>query len=79
MKKWLWKFLIPLEIRFKHGSNWFQVYFVKTEKVDTDDYSLMFDSFLISVPGLEEDGKWNYDVIVYPKAEEFVYNLNQYL
>ena len=48
------------------------LYYVKTEKIDTADYTLIFDNFLISVPDLNEDGTWNYDVNVYPKAEEFI-------
>lgn len=50
------------------------LYFVKTEQIDTDNYKLLFDSFLISVPNLEEDGTWNYDVSVYPKVEEYIPN-----
>jgi len=47
------------------------LYFVKTQKIDTDDYTLLFDNFLISVPDLDENGLWNYDVSVYPKAESY--------
>jgi len=48
------------------------LYFVKTNKIDTLDYTLQFDSFLINIPDLLEDGTWNYDVYVYPKAEEYI-------
>lgn len=48
------------------------LYFVKTEKIDTKDYTLIFDNFLISVPDLQEDGTWNYDVSVFPKAETYI-------
>lgn len=47
------------------------LYFIKIDKIDTDDYTLLFDSFLISVPELLDDGTWNYDIEVYPKAEEY--------
>lgn len=53
------------------------LYFVKTEKIDTEDYTLLFDSFLISIPNLSEDGSWNYDVLVYPKVEEYVLRGNK--
>lgn len=48
------------------------LYFVRTDRIDNDSYSLLFDSFIVSVPGIDESGSWNYDVSVYPKAEEFV-------
>ena len=48
------------------------LYFVKTEKIDTKDYTLIFDNFLISIPALNEDGTWNYNVDVYPKALEYI-------
>lgn len=48
------------------------LYFVKTEKINSDSYTLLFDSFLISVPNLDENGSWNYDVSVYPKALEYI-------
>ena len=48
------------------------LYFVKIDKIDTDDYTLLFDSFLISVPELLNNGTWNYDIDVYPKAEEYI-------
>lgn len=47
------------------------LYFIKTDKINTEDYTLLFDSFLISVPELISDGTWNYDVNTYPKAEEY--------
>ena len=47
------------------------LYFVKTEKIDTEDYTLLFDSFLLNIPDLNEDGTWNYDVNVYPKVEKY--------
>lgn len=48
------------------------LYFIKTDKIDTKDYTLIFDEFLISIPALNEDGTWNYDVQVFPKAEEYI-------
>lgn len=48
------------------------LYYIKTDKIDTKDYTLLFDNYLISVPDLNEDGSWNYDVSVYPKAEEYI-------
>lgn len=47
------------------------LYFVETEKIDKEDYTLLFDSFLLNIPDLNEDGYWNYDVNVYPKAQSF--------
>lgn len=47
------------------------LYFVKTDMLDNDNYSLLFESFFINLPGIDNDGNWNYDVSVYPKAEEF--------
>lgn len=47
------------------------LYLVNTEKVNKKNYSLVFDSALINVPGLEKNGDWNYDVIVYPKVYEY--------
>lgn len=47
------------------------MYFVITEKIDTKDYSLLFKSFLISVPTLNEEGTWNYDVSACPKPLMF--------
>ncbi len=48
------------------------LYLVKTNKINTDNYQLLFDSFLISIPNLEENGQWNYDVTVYPKAKSYL-------
>jgi len=47
------------------------LYFIKTEKIDTEDYTLIFDSFLLNIPDLQEDGYWNYNIDVYPKIEEY--------
>jgi len=47
------------------------LYFIKIDKIDTDDYTLLFDSFLINLPELIEDGTWNYEVEVYSKAESY--------
>lgn len=47
------------------------LYFVETEKIDKEDYALLFDSFLLNIPDLNEEGYWNYDVDVYPKAQSF--------
>lgn len=48
------------------------LYFIKTEKIDTLDYTLEFDSILINIPDLQEDGTWNYDISIYPKAKEHI-------
>ena len=48
------------------------LYFIKTDKIDTKDYTLIFDEFLISIPALNENGTWNYNVEVFPKAEEYI-------
>ena len=48
------------------------LYFIKTDKIDTDNYTLLFDSLLISIPDLTDDGIWNYDVTINPKAEEYI-------
>ena len=48
------------------------LYFVKMEKIDKDDYVLIFDNFLLSVPNLGEDGYWDYDVSIYPKVESYI-------
>lgn len=48
------------------------LYFIKTDKIDTKDYTLLFDSFLLSIPELKEDGTWNYDISVYPKTEMYI-------
>ena len=48
------------------------LYFIETEKIDREDYTLLFDSFLLNIPDLNEDDYWNYDVNVYPKAQSFI-------
>lgn len=53
------------------------LYFVKTEKIDTSEYTLLFEPFLISIPNLEDGGTWNYDVSVYPKVSEYIYKYNK--
>ncbi|MBQ6817858.1 MAG: hypothetical protein IJO27_05440 [Bacilli bacterium] len=50
------------------------LYLVVTEKIENNDYSLVFESFLISVPNLDERGDWNYNLDVYPKVSEYVKN-----
>jgi len=47
------------------------LYLVKTEKIAIENYELVFDSFLINVPELKEDGSWKYNVTAYPKALEY--------
>lgn len=44
------------------------LYLVVTETINTDDYILEFDSFLISLPNLNENGYFDYEVNVKPKA-----------
>lgn len=46
------------------------LYFIKTEPITTEDYTIIFDDFLVSVPTLNKDGTWNYDVNAYPKLEK---------
>ena len=48
------------------------LYYVKPSIIDTSDYILKFDNFLISIPDLKDDGTWNYDALVYPKEEEYI-------
>ena len=47
------------------------LYFIKTNKIDTKNYTLIFDSFLLNLPELTSDGTWNYNLEVYPKIEEY--------
>ena len=47
------------------------LYFIKTNKIDTKDYTLIFDSFLLNLPELTSNGTWNYNLEVYPKIEEY--------
>ena len=44
------------------------LYLVRSSKVDTDEYTLNFNSFLVNAPTVTEDGKWSYDIIAYPKG-----------
>lgn len=48
------------------------LYLIKTPQITTSTYTLQFDTFLISIPNLKENGTWNYDVTVNPKAEEYL-------
>lgn len=48
------------------------LYLVKTDKIDTEDYTLMFEECLLNIPMINEDGTWNYEVTVNPKAEEYI-------
>ena len=48
------------------------LYFIKTNKIDTKNYTLIFDSFLLNLPELTSDGTWNYNLEVYPKIEEYI-------
>lgn len=47
------------------------LYYVKTQEIDEKDYKLSFESFLISVPSLDDNNKWNYDVKAFPKPYVF--------
>lgn len=47
------------------------LYLVVTENIDEEDYILQFDSFLISLPNLNADGYFEYDVKVEPKPVSF--------
>lgn len=46
------------------------LYFIKTDKINTKDYSYIFDNSLISIPTLSKDGEWLYDIDIYPKIEK---------
>ena len=52
------------------------LYFIKTDLIDSREYTLSFDSFLINFPSLDEDGIWNYEFEVYPKAESYIPKYN---
>lgn len=43
------------------------LYLIETDEINTEKYTLSFEPFLINLPDLN-DGYWNYDVNVYPKA-----------
>ena len=44
------------------------LYLTTTEKVISDDYIYSFDSALVALPGLENDGTWQYEVSVNAKS-----------
>ena len=48
------------------------LYLIETAVIVDDNYTLKFSPFLINLPELMEDGNWNYDVFVYPKAFSYV-------
>lgn len=48
------------------------LYFIETEKIDNENYTLSFSSHLIHIPDLNEDGYWNYDINIYPKPSKFI-------
>ena len=50
------------------------LYLVVTEKIENSDYSLSFESFLVSVPNLDKLGYWDYDLDVFPKVSEYIKN-----
>lgn len=50
------------------------LYFVETEKIDNETYTLEFDKFLINLPNLSEVGKWEYGVVANPKIIEHTKN-----
>jgi len=50
------------------------LYLIETEKIIEENYTLLFDSFLLNIPDLNELGYWNYDVKVFPKAKTFTPN-----
>lgn len=43
------------------------LYLVMNNRIQTEDYALEFQNFLINLPALNTDGRWNYDVEVSPK------------
>lgn len=48
------------------------LYLIETEMVDEDKYTLKYDEILINLPQLLANGKWNYEVNVYPKGFEYI-------
>jgi len=54
------------------------LYLVKTDKISINNSDILIDTSLISVPILTENGTWDYDIDIYPKAlEEFIDNKEQ--
>ena len=47
------------------------LYLIKTKTIEEEKYILKFDTVLINVPELKEDGTWNYEIVAKPKASEF--------
>jgi len=47
------------------------LYFIETEKIDKEGYVIEFENFFINLPNLKVDGKWDYNVIAYPKITEY--------
>lgn len=47
------------------------LYLIETDEINTEKYTLSFEPFLINLPDLN-DGYWNYDVNVYPKAGSYI-------
>lgn len=45
------------------------LYLVVVSPIDRDGYQYLFDSVLVSLPGLEQDGYWQYQVVVNAKGE----------
>ena len=52
------------------------LYFIKTDEISNQNFSYLFDTILISVPNLTEDGDYNYDIEIYPKVEKQLINKN---
>lgn len=46
------------------------LYFIKTDSVNKKDSILVFDSSLIGIPNMDEDGTKDYDIDIYSKIEE---------
>lgn len=52
-------------VRFDHLEN--GIYLVRTENKNTDFEGVYFKPFMIAVPGIDENGKWQYDTEAFPK------------
>lgn len=46
------------------------MYLVSEEKVTKDSSEYTFESFMVSLPSVNEDGTWNYNVSAEPKADK---------
>ena len=47
------------------------LYFIKTEKINNNNYIMQFNDFLINIPFLNEEGTWNYNIESNIKVETY--------